>query len=56
AYEKESFVHDPRKRQCTLASITSLTFDGDEYVGFTYAEPAGHLLPENLDGKFVGGA
>ena len=56
AYEKESFVHDPRKRQCTLASITSLTFDGDDYAGFSYAEPAAHLLPENLDGKFVGGA
>ncbi len=56
AFEKKSFVHDPRRRQCTLASITSLTFDGDDYVGFTYAEPAGHLLPENLSGKFTGGA
>ena len=58
AYEQESYVHDPRKRQCTLASITSLTFDGDDYVGFTYAEPAGDLLPDALKaGKnFVGGA
>ena len=56
AFEQHSFVHDPRKRQCTLASITSLTFDGDEYAGFSYAEPAGDLLPEALKGKFVGGA
>lgn len=56
AYEGNSFVHDPRKRQCTLASITSLTFDGDDYVGYTYAEPAGHLLPDALKGQFVGGA
>ena len=27
--EKRSFLHDPRKRQCTLCSLTSLHFDGD---------------------------
>ncbi len=56
AYEQKSYVHDPRKRQCTLASITSLTFDGDDYAGFTYAEPAADLLPAALKGQFVGGA
>jgi broad specificity phosphatase PhoE len=58
SYEKKSFVHDPRKRQCALASITSLTFDDDHFDGFTYSEPAGHLLPEELKSgkKFVGGA
>ncbi|MDR7087893.1 broad specificity phosphatase PhoE [Aeromicrobium panaciterrae] len=56
AYEKKSFVHDPRNRECSLASLTSLTFDGDEFVGLTYAEPAGHLIPEALRKKFVGGA
>lgn len=56
SYEKRRFAHDPRNRQCSLASLTSLTFDGDDYVGFTYAEPAGHLVPEALKGKFVGGA
>jgi broad specificity phosphatase PhoE len=56
SYEKKSFVHDPRRRQCTLASLTSLTFDGDEFVSVDYSEPAGHLLPEALRGKFVGGA
>ena len=56
AYEQKSFVHDPRKRQCTLASLTSLTFDGDDFVGFTYSEPAGDLLPASLRGGVVGGA
>lgn len=56
AYEQKSFVHDPRKRQCTLASLTSLTFDGDRFAGFTYSEPAGDLLPAPLRGKVVGGA
>ena len=56
SYEQRRFAHDPRNRECSLASLTSLTFDGDDYVGFTYAEPAGHLLPAALKGKFVGGA
>ncbi len=56
AFEGKSFAHDPRKRECTLASITSLSFDGDEYTGFSYAEPAIDLLPTALKGQFVGGA
>ena len=56
SYEQKSFVHDPRKRECALASLTSLTFDDDHFDGFTYSEPAGHLIPEALRKKFVGGA
>ena len=58
SFEGKTFVHDPRKRQCSLASLTSLTFDDDHFDGFTYSEPAGHLLPEELRSgkKFVGGA
>lgn len=37
--------HDPRKRQCALASVTSLTFDGDAVVQVDYAEPAADLPP-----------
>ncbi len=36
--------HDPRRRECTLASVTSVRYVGDEPVEVTYAEPAGHLL------------
>jgi broad specificity phosphatase PhoE len=35
--------HDPRRRQCALASVTSLTFDGDTIVGVEYNEPAAAL-------------
>ena len=37
--------HDPRNRQCSLASLTSLTFVGDELGSITYSEPAAALLP-----------
>jgi broad specificity phosphatase PhoE len=37
--------HDPRNRQCSLASLTSLRYDGDRLVGLHYTEPAADLLP-----------
>jgi broad specificity phosphatase PhoE len=37
--------HDPRNRECSLASLTSLTFAGDELESITYSEPAAALLP-----------
>jgi len=38
---------DPRKRICTLASVTSVHFDDEGVIsGLSYSEPAGHLLPE----------
>lgn len=45
AIEGRRFVHDPRKRQCTLASLTSLSYRGDELVALAYSEPAAALLP-----------
>jgi broad specificity phosphatase PhoE len=33
--------HDPRRRQCNLASLTSFVYDGDELVDVLYSEPAG---------------
>ena len=43
--EGRSFLHDPRKRQCTLCSLTSLIFDGDDLVTLRYSEPAADLIP-----------
>jgi broad specificity phosphatase PhoE len=43
--EKRSFLHDPRKRQCTLCSLTSLHFRGERLVQISYSEPAGDLIP-----------
>lgn len=43
--EGRSFLHDPRKRQCTLCSLTSLTFQDQRLVSVGYSEPAGDLIP-----------
>ncbi|HYH35692.1 MAG TPA: histidine phosphatase family protein [Nocardioides sp.] len=43
--EDRSFLHDPRRRQCTLCSLTSLHLEGERVVKVTYSEPAGDLLP-----------
>jgi broad specificity phosphatase PhoE len=45
--------HDPRKRQCSLASVTSLVFEDDHVVKVDYAEPAGttpNILSEQPPG------
>ena len=42
--EHRRFVHDPRRRQCGLASLTSLTFDDDRLVAIVYTEPSADLI------------
>ena len=48
--EGRRYTHDPRRRQCGLASVTSLTYDGDRFVGLSYAEPAGATPPDAVPG------
>ncbi|NUR85869.1 MAG: histidine phosphatase family protein [Nonomuraea sp.] len=43
AAEGRRLWHDPRRRQCALASLTTFTFDGDRLVSVGYSEPAGSL-------------
>lgn len=43
--EKRSFLHDPRKRQCTLCSLTTLVFEGNRITEVRFSEPAGDLIP-----------
>jgi len=43
--EDRRLWHDPRSRQCTLASLTSLTYDDDRLAAITYTEPSRDLLP-----------
>jgi broad specificity phosphatase PhoE len=43
--EGRPLAHDPRRRQCTLASVTTLTFAGRTLTGVSYCEPARDLLP-----------
>jgi broad specificity phosphatase PhoE len=48
--EGRRFVHDPRHRQCNLASLTSLVFDVDQLVSIVYTEPAASLYPQSSKG------
>jgi broad specificity phosphatase PhoE len=44
--EGKPLWHDPRKRECTLTSVTSLEFDdAGNLVRVGYSEPAAALLP-----------
>lgn len=46
AVEGRRLIHDPRKRECSLASVTSFELDSDGMISaVTYKEPAKHLLP-----------
>ncbi|MER5493998.1 histidine phosphatase family protein [Streptomyces sp. NPDC002454] len=46
--ERRHLWHDPRRRQCTLASLTSFTYEGDRIVSVGYSEPARDLVPPHL--------
>jgi broad specificity phosphatase PhoE len=48
--EGRKLWHDPRRRQCSLGSVTSLTYTGDTISAVSYAEPSGSA------GSGVGGA
>jgi broad specificity phosphatase PhoE len=45
AVERRRLWHDPRRRQCALASVTTLTFVDGEVTAVAYAEPSADLLP-----------
>lgn len=45
ALENRRLWHDPRRRQCSLASLTSLRYEDDRLVAVGYREPAAALLP-----------
>lgn len=56
AAENRPLVHDPRKRQCGLCSVTSLHFAGEHLDSVSYAEPAKALYAGAVDatgGKLV---
>ena len=45
AAEQRRLWHRPDRRQCNMASVTSLTFEEERLVGVSYAEPAASLYP-----------
>jgi len=52
---RSNLVH-PKKRQCTLCSVTSLHFDGDRFTHVEYSEPALDLIPQaDRDAPFSAG-
>ncbi|MBA9001429.1 histidine phosphatase family protein [Thermomonospora cellulosilytica] len=42
--ERRRMWHHPKRRQCELASVTSLAFEGDRLVEVSYHEPAAGLV------------
>jgi broad specificity phosphatase PhoE len=54
AVEGQRLWHNPRHRECALASLTTFTFDGTQIVTVAYSEPAADLLPDSRD--FTAGA
>lgn len=48
--EQRHYWHDPRNRQCSLASVTSIVFDDDEISAIAYSEPAADLVAKASKG------
>ena len=45
AVEGRRLWHDPRRRKCSLASLTTFTYEDEQIVSVAYSEPAADLLP-----------
>jgi broad specificity phosphatase PhoE len=50
AREDRSFAHNPRNRQCSLASLTSLVYDDDDLSAIVYTEPCADLVAKSSKG------
>jgi broad specificity phosphatase PhoE len=48
--------HDPRRRQCSLGSLTSFHFEDARLAAITYAEPAAHLVAMSAGAQHARGA
>ncbi|MGH8824017.1 MAG: histidine phosphatase family protein [Jiangellaceae bacterium] len=55
AVEGRRLWHDPRKRICSLASLTTFAFEDEQVVSVSYSEPAADLLPATGK-RFAAGA
>jgi broad specificity phosphatase PhoE len=54
--EGRRMFHDPRKRECSLASVTSFSYIDARITSVSYSEPAAELLRPHQTKKFVAGA
>jgi broad specificity phosphatase PhoE len=48
--EGRRLAHNPAKRQCNLASLTSLVYDGHRLVAVLYTEPSADLMGQSTKG------
>ena len=53
AAEGRRLVHDPRRRQCTVGSVTTFHFRGEHITGVSYAEPCRDLLRQGYPGDAI---
>lgn len=54
--ERKRLWHDPRKRECSLASVTSFVYEGETLARVGYAEPAAHLVLKSESARNAKGA
>jgi len=54
--ERKRLWHDPRRRRCGLASLTSFHCDGATLAGIGYSEPAAHLVARSPGARTAKGA
>jgi broad specificity phosphatase PhoE len=54
--QHKTLWHDPRRRRCSLASLTSFHFSGTEIVEVGYSEPAAHLVAMSASARTAKGA
>jgi broad specificity phosphatase PhoE len=54
--EGRRLFHDPRRRTCSLASLTSISYVGERVTTISYSEPAADLVPTIPAKKFTAGA
>jgi broad specificity phosphatase PhoE len=54
--EHKRLWHDPRKRRCALASLTSFHYEDARLVGIGYTEPAAHLIAKSPTARTAKGA
>jgi broad specificity phosphatase PhoE len=54
--EKKRLWHDPRHRECSLASLTTFHFEDAKIVGIGYDEPAAHLIALSASARNARGA
>ena len=54
--EGRRLVHDPRKRECALSSVTSFSYVDGRVTSVSYTSPAAALIPTGKSKKFVAGA